>query len=154
NFESSVNYTLQEYANDVVYHIQAVCDEVGVKHPNIMSESGRAVVAYHSCLVFGVLGVSEQGNGAHIPDGLPDDTEQPLRDLLDTYKNLTARNVLESYHDAQQALDTVMTLFTTGYLSLERRGLAENFFFAICHKIRRLVEQSEFVPEELQGLDA
>src|SRR5262245_31464383 len=68
NFESSVNYTLQEYANDVVYHLQAICDEVGVPHPSIISESGRAIVAYHSALVFGVLGVSEQGNGAALPE--------------------------------------------------------------------------------------
>ena len=61
NFESSVNYTLQEYANDVVHHIQSVCDEAGVPHPTIICESGRAVAAYHSVLVFGALGVS--GNG-------------------------------------------------------------------------------------------
>ena len=61
NFESSVNYTLQEYANDVVYHVQNVCDDAGVPHPTIISESGRAIVAYHSVLVFSVLGVSEQG---------------------------------------------------------------------------------------------
>ena len=60
NFESSVNYSLQEYANDVVYHVQSVCDDAGVDHPTIMSESGRAVVAYHSMLVFSVLGVSGQ----------------------------------------------------------------------------------------------
>ncbi|MFO0867590.1 MAG: biosynthetic arginine decarboxylase [Pirellulales bacterium] len=157
NFESSVNYTLQEYANDVVYHLLSVCDEVGVPHPNIISESGRAIVAYHSALVFGVLGVSTQGtNGkaAAVPDELPDDSPQPLRDLLDAYKNVTVRNVLESYHDAQQSLDTMMTLFGTGYLSLDQRALAETIFFAICHRIRRLMEQTDFVPEELQGLDS
>ena len=67
NFESSVNYSLQEYANDVVYHIQRACDDAGVKHPTIISESGRAVVAYHSVLVFGVLGVSEQGQNGIPP---------------------------------------------------------------------------------------
>jgi arginine decarboxylase len=61
NFESSVNYTLEEYANDVVYHIQSVCDDAGVKHPTIVSESGRAIVAYHSVLVFNVLGVAGFG---------------------------------------------------------------------------------------------
>ena len=100
NFESSVNYTLQEYANDVVYHVQSVCDEAGVPHPTIISESGRAVVAYHSVLVFNVLGVSGQGEN-DVPLQLPDDAEQPLLDLLDTYQNLTVRNVLEGYHDAQ-----------------------------------------------------
>jgi arginine decarboxylase len=153
NFESSANYTLQEYANDVVYHVQSVCDEVGVKHPTIVSESGRAVVAYHSALVFGVLGVSEQGdNGA--PIELPADAEQPLRDLLDTYQNVTVRNVLEAYHDSTGALDMAMSLFSGGYLPLEQRSMAENLFWAICHKIHRLTRQLEFVPEELENLDA
>src|SRR6185369_2415456 len=82
NFESSVNYTLEEYANDVVYHIQTVCDDAGVKHPTIVSESGRAIVAYHSVLIFNVLGVSAFGE-AEIPqtNGATEDLEQPLIDL-------------------------------------------------------------------------
>ena len=85
NFESSVNYTLEEYANDVVYHIQTVCDDAGVKHPTIVSESGRAIVAYHSVLIFNVLGVSAFGE-EKIPETItPDEAEQPLIDLLETY---------------------------------------------------------------------
>ncbi len=153
NFESSVNYTLQEYANDVVFHVQTVCDEANVPHPTIISESGRAVVAYHSALVFGVLGVAGLGEN-DIPLQLPDDVEQPLRDLLDTYQQLTQRNVLEAYHDAQQALDMALNLFTAGYLPLVQRSMAENLFWAIGHKIQRLTKQMEFMPEELEGLDA
>jgi arginine decarboxylase len=154
NFESSVNYTLQEYAADVVHHLGTVCNEAEVPHPSIISESGRAMVAYHSALIFGVLGVSGLGNGDdRIPNELPEETEQPLRDLLDTYKNVTARNVLEAFHDAQQAMDVTMTLFGTGYLSLEQRAMAESMFWATCKKIRRLTEQNEYVPEELEGLD-
>ncbi len=153
NFESSANYTLQEYANDVVYHVQSVCDEAGVAHPTIVSESGRAVVAYHSALVFGVLGVAGQGDN-DVPVNLPDDVEQPLFDLLDTYQNLTVRNVLEGYHDASQSLDMAMNLFAGGYLPLVQRSMAENLFWAICHKIQRLARQLEFIPEELEGLDA
>jgi arginine decarboxylase len=154
NFDSSVNYTLQEYAADVVHHLSSVCNEAEVKHPNIISESGRAMVAYHSALIFGVLGVSGLGNGDDkVPNELPEDSEQPLKDLLDTYKNVTARNVLESFHDAQQAMDVNMTLFGTGYLSLEQRALAEGIFWATCRKIRRLTEQMDYVPEELEGLD-
>ena len=154
NFESSMNYSLQEYANDVVYHIQTVCDDVNVPHPNIISESGRAVAAYHSVLVFGVLGVSEQGFRKDLPKELEDDVEQPLHDLLITHQELSLRNVLESFHDATQALDTAMNLFSAGYLPLEQRYLAENLFFGICHRIRRMVEQLEHVPEELEGLDS
>ena len=154
NFESSMNYTLQEYAADVVHHLSSVCNEAEVSHPNIISESGRAMVAYHSALIFGVLGVSGLGNGEEkIPSDLPEEAEQPLRDLLDTYKNVTARNVLEAFHDAQQAMDVAMTLFGTGYLSLEQRAMAESMFWATCKKIRRLTEQNEDVPEELEGLD-
>ena len=125
NFESSVNYTLQEYANDVVFHIQSVCDDAGVPHPTIFSESGRAVVSYHSMLVFNVLGVSgrsENGSEYAVPAALGDDVEQPLRDLLDTYHGLSVRNVLESYHDAQQTLDMTMHLFGGGYMPLEQRA--------------------------------
>lgn len=153
DFESSVNYTLQEYANDVVYHIQTVCDDAAVPHPNIISESGRAIVAYHSALVFGILGVAGQGNGDKTPTELPDEFEQPLHTLLETLRNVHARNVLEAFHDAQQALDMAMNLFSSGYLPLEQRSIAESLFWALCRKIRRLCEELEETPEELQGLD-
>lgn len=153
NFQSSMNYTLQEYANDVVYHALTVCDEAGVPHPHIISESGRAVAAFHSVLVFGTLGVTHQGELSEIPPSIPDAYEQPLHDLMGTYQQVTPRNVLESFHDAQQALDMTMNLFSTGYLPLEQRVIAENLFFAICHKIRRITEEMDYVPDELQGLD-
>ena len=153
NFESSANYTLQEYANDVVYHAQSVCDEAGVPHPTIISESGRAVVAYHSALVFSVVGVAERG-GDEVPSELPDEFEQPLHDLLDTHQNVKLRNLLESYHDATQALEMAMNLFAAGYLTLEQRSIAENLFWAICNKIQRLVKQLDYVPEELENLNA
>ena len=148
-----MNYTLEEYANDVVYHIQSVCDDAGVTHPTIVSESGRAIVAYHSVLVFNVLGVSGFGEEEVPLNGHGDDLEQPLIDLMETYQNLTARNALESYHDAQQALDMALNLFNGGYLPLEQRCLAENLFWAICRKLRKLVQQMDDVPEDLQGLD-
>ncbi|MFM8284493.1 MAG: biosynthetic arginine decarboxylase [Planctomycetaceae bacterium] len=180
NFESSVNYSLQEYANDVVYHVQNACDEAGVAHPTIISESGRAVVAYHSMLIFGVLGVSEHGfpgdrtavdrtatdrasaDQPVVADGngqaevleAPADAEQPLHDLVETCRNLNVRNLLESYHDAQQALDTAMSLFASGYLPLDQRATVERLYWMICRKISRLCRQLEFVPEELEGLSA
>ena len=153
DFESSVNYTLQEYANDVVYHIQNVCDEAGVPHPTIISESGRALVAYHSLLVFNVLGVSGLGE-EELPTELPPDAEQPLVDLQETYNSLSVKNLLEAFHDAQQALDQALNLFSLGYLSLEQRCLAENYYWAICRRIQRLTHELEYLPEELEGLDA
>ncbi len=152
NFESSVNYTLQEYANDVVYHLQTVCDEAKVAHPTIISESGRALVAHHSVLVFNVLGVSGFGEEP-IPQVSRDELEQPLIDLLDTHDGLTARNALEGYHDAQQALDMAIALFSGGYLTIEQRSLAEKVYWAICLKLRKLVQTMSEVPEDLQNLD-
>lgn len=153
NHESSVNYTLQEYANDVVFHIQQVCDQAKVEHPTIVSESGRAIVAYHSMLVFNVLGVSGPSNEDAPPEDMPDDVEPPIRDLWETYHDLSPRNALEGYHDAQQALDGLLGLFRGGHLSLERRSLAEKLYWAIGDKIRQLTAQMDHVPEELETLD-
>jgi arginine decarboxylase len=153
DFESSVNYTLEEYARDVVYHIQNICDEAEVPHPTIVTESGRAVVAYHSLLVFNVLGVSGFGE-EELPATVPEDSEQALIDLFETHRSITKKNLLETYHDAQQALDSALNLFNLGYLALEQRSLAENFYWAICRKILRLAKELDFFPEELEGLDA
>jgi arginine decarboxylase len=153
DFESSVNYTLQEYANDIVYHVQSVCDEANVPHPTIISESGRAVVAYHSMLVFDVLGVSGLGEQEPPPE-VSQESEQPLIDLQETYRSLSKRNLLESFHDSQQALDQALNLFSLGYLPIEQRCLAENLYWAICWRIKRLAAELEFFPEELEGLDA
>ncbi len=152
DFESSVNYTLQEYANDVVYHLQTVCDEAKVPHPTIISESGRAIVAYHSVLVFNVLDVSGLGEES-ISTPVTPDMEQPLTDLMETYNGLTSKNALESYHDAQQALDMAISLFSGGYLPLDQRSLAENLYWAICLKLQKLVKTLDEVPEDLQNLE-
>jgi arginine decarboxylase len=153
DFESSVNYTLQEYANDVVYHIQNVCDEEQVTHPTIVTESGRAIAAYHSVLVFNVLGVT--GFGEHeLDQHLPDDVEQPLADLMETYRGLSNKNLLESFHDAQQALDNALNLFSLGYLPLSQRAMAENVYWAICRKVARMAQSLDYLPEDLEGLDA
>jgi len=153
DFESSVNYTLQEYANDVIHHVQSVCDESNTPHPDIISESGRAVAAYHSVLIFNVLGVSGTGE-QEVPTELPSDVEQPLADLLETYRGLSTRNLLESYHDAQQALDAALNLFSLGYLPLEQRSIAENLYWAIFRRIQRLVREVDEPPQELENLDS
>lgn len=153
DFESSVNYSLQEYANDVVHHIQNVCDEAEVPHPHIVTESGRAIAAYHSVLVFNVLGVSGYG-GEAIPDSLGDDAEQPIIDLMETYKNLSMKNLLESFHDAQQALDSALNLFSLGYLPLKQRSLAENLYWVISRRILSMAKQLDVMPEDLEGLEA
>jgi arginine decarboxylase len=151
DFESSVNYTLQEYANDVVYHIQNVCDEAEVPHPTIVSESGRAIAAYHSVLVFNVMGVTGFGEDSFEP--VPQDAEQPLIDLQETYRSLSSKNLLESFHDAQQALDSALNLFSLGYLPLAQRSQAEKLYWTICRRVHRMAKELEYFPEDLEGLD-
>jgi arginine decarboxylase len=153
DFESSVNYTLQEYANDVVFRIKSVCDEAGVPHPTIVSESGRAVVAYHSLLVFDVLGVSTFDR-YQLPPETPADAPQPITDLYAIYRDLSSKNFLESYHDAVQSVDEALNLFNLGYLTVEMRAVAEQLFWAVCGKLRKIVRDLDYVPEELQGLEA
>jgi arginine decarboxylase len=153
DFESSVNYTLEEYARDIVYHIQSICDEAEVGHPTIITESGRAVAAYHSVLVFNVLGVSGFGE-EDLPSSVPEDSEQFLIDLFETHKSLNKKNLLETYHDAQQALDSALNLFSLGYLSLEQRSLAENFYWAICRKVFKMAQELDYFPEDLEGLES
>lgn len=153
DFESSVNYTLQEYANDVVFRVKSVCDEAGVEHPTIISESGRAVVAYHSLLVFDVLGVSDFDR-YQAPGEIPADAPQPLADLFANYRDISRKNFLEGYHDAVQSMDETLNLFNLGFLSIELRSLAEQLFWALCIKLRRIIREMDYVPEELQGLES
>ena len=152
DFESSINYTLQEYANDVVFRIKTVCDEAGVPHPTIISESGRAVVAYHSVLVFDVLGTSNFDR-CEAPDEIPPESPQPIADLHSIHRDLNKKNFLEGYHDSVQAMEEALNLFNLGYLTIEMRALAERLFWAVGRRLQRLVRELDYVPEELQNLD-
>ena len=89
-----------------------------------------------------------------MPQELPGDPEQPLIDLQETFRSVNSRNLLEAYHDAQQALDSALNLFSLGYLPLDQRCIAENLFWAICRKIQKMSRELDFFPEELEGLDA
>ncbi len=152
DFESSVNYTLQEYANDVIFRIKSVCDECGVPHPTIISESGRAVVAYHSLLVFDVLGVSNFDRYT-VPPEIPADAPQQVTDLFAIYRDLSKKNVIEAYHDAVQAIDESLNLFNMGGITIESRALTERLFWAVCAKILKMTRELDYAPEELQGLE-
>jgi arginine decarboxylase len=152
DFESSMNYTLQEYANDVVFRIKQVCDEAGVPHPTILSESGRATVAYHSVLVFDVLG-THNFDRYEAPTEIPDDAPQPIRDLYDCYKDVNKKNFREEYHDSTQAMEEALNLFNLGFLSVELRALAERLFWSVGRKLQRIVAELDDTPEELAGLD-
>jgi arginine decarboxylase len=152
NFASSLNYTLQEYANDIVFGVMEVCDHEEVPHPILVSESGRATVAHHAVLIVEVVGVAEFSVGK-LPRQLPQDAELPLKHLLETCREVSRKNLLESYHDAISYRDECLSLFNLGHLSLENRGTAEDLFWATCQKILKITRTLPQVPEDLEGLE-
>jgi arginine decarboxylase len=158
NFPSSMNYTLNEYASDVVYRIGSVCNARNVPHPLIISESGRAIAAHHSVLIFNVVGCSALDRfQVNERDAATDGSERafplPVRDLLDAYRNIDERRLVECYHDALTARDQALQMFNLGLLSLEHRGLAERLYWASCARIRDCCRRIEHFPEELEDLE-
>ena len=152
NFHSSMNYSVQEYANDVVASLQEAADEAELPHPDIISESGRALVAHHSVLVFDVLDVNEMLPGRPAPPVAPDD-HKVMHDLSELYEGITADNVQEAYHDAQQLREQTAALFSMGYLDLAVRARADRYFLHCCEKILSIVRDLGEVPDELAGLE-
>ena len=156
NFDASMNYTMQEYANDVVFQIMEVCDEGGVEHPHLVSESGRALTAHHSLLVFNVLGVSETGNPENTDDAqveLSDDAPNVLWNLRETCSAVTRKNFLEAFHDSVQMRDEAVTMFNLGYLNLKQRAIADRLFWTTCRRVLKIVRTMTIVPEELDRLE-
>jgi arginine decarboxylase len=150
-FHSSANYSLQEYANDVVFAVQQACDEKKIPHPDIISESGRALTAHHSILVFDVLGVSQMS--VDLPAGAEKHDDATIVNMVQAYRDISTKNFQESYHDALQLKEEAISLFNLGYLDLKGRAIAENLFWAICDKIRSIVKTLDYVPDELSGLE-
>jgi arginine decarboxylase len=149
DFHASRNYTLQEYASDVVTTIQTACEKADVEQPTIISESGRAVVAHQSVLVFDVVGV----NQIRVEDPeKPQSEHGVLQVLYETYQGIMPKNVQESWHDACTAKEEAQSLFKYGYFGLRERAEAERLFWACCRKIERTLRRVKFIPEELQEL--
>lgn len=151
NFHSSMNYTVEEYANDVVYAIGQICDQADVRHPNIVTESGRAITAHHAVLIIDVLGVNTLA--PRMPDALPEQAESVVKRLWEASQYLTRKNMIETYHDAVELKDEALQLFNLGHLALRQRVLAETIFWALLERIRRMVGDDD-PPEELDGVTA
>jgi arginine decarboxylase len=152
NFESSMNYSMQEYANDIVFAMQEICDVENVPHPTLVSESGRAVVGHHAVLVIDILGVSEFDVGT-VPDKAPDGAPPVVRNLMEAYREVSRKNFREMYHDALEYKDECLTLFALGHLTLQHRVVAEQCFWGICQKILRICREMKETPEELETLE-
>ena len=151
-FDSSTNYTLQEYANDIVYYIADVCNTEKVPHPEIVSESGRAVVAHHSVLIVEVFGAIEKIRpGQNFQYG---DNEHPLvKELLDIQKNLPRLNKLEAYHDALERKEDAHHMFTLGMMDLPEKAKIESLYWEISRAAVDSFKGQSYVPEEVRQLD-
>ena len=152
NFHSSVNYTLQEYASDIVSQVAEACNASGVPHPDIVTESGRALVAHHSALIFNVLGTNEILDG-QIPTALSKDEHKVIKQLYETYESISRKNFQEAYHDALQIKEEAITAFNLGYLDLKARARVEQLFWSVCERILKIVRDLPYVPDELEGLE-
>lgn len=150
--ESSVNYSIQEYVNDCVYTFVEAANKNDIKHPNIITESGRSLAAHHSVLVIDVL---ETASLPEMPEEFEakDSDHQLVKDLYEIWDNLTPRNMLEDWHDAEQIRDEALELFSHGMVDLKTRAEIEAMYWSVCHEINNLAKQLKHVPDELRGLD-
>jgi arginine decarboxylase len=152
-FHSSMNYTVEEYANDVVYNIIDICAEEKVPHPHLVSESGRAIVAHHSVLVVEAFGSIEKTPETDPPKIRAVD-HKLVRDMLDIEQSIGRVSLLESWHDLSQLKEQSQTMFEFGLLDLDVKGAAETIFWRAAEKIGREADKldDDERPEDLVAL--
>ncbi|WP_269524790.1 biosynthetic arginine decarboxylase [Coraliomargarita parva] len=151
NYESSMNYTMREYARDVVYNIKNVCTDEEIAVPDIVTESGRAIVAPHSILVTEVCDRISK-NSVDFKPGKKKKRNVILRDLEAILENAHNSTPLERYHDALQKKEEVNNLFSLGYLNLSERAEADALYWQICQQLAEIGKAANYTPEELENL--
>jgi len=151
-FDSSMNYTLQEYARDVVYNIIDVCESEKVPHPTIVSESGRAIVAHHSVLVVEAFGSIEKCS-ADLALEIRETDPKLLHEMVETQKALSKQNRMEVLHDAQQIKEQCQSMFELGLLELESKAKIEIIYWQIAQSVVELCRGMRYVPEEVKELE-
>ena len=152
DFDSSANYSLQEYANDVVWNIMDVCDSEGVAHPAIVSEGGRAVVAHHSVLVVEAF-TSIERTAPKLKVGTSETDHKLVRDILDVKQRLKRGNRLESLHDIRQIKEEAQQTFELGLLDLESKAKIETVYWQLAQQIVNMHRGLRYVPDEVKQLE-
>ncbi len=152
NFESSMNYTTDQYARDVVWEITTACDESGTPHPNIISESGRALVAHHAVLVTEVMDVAEVPEPPTQLESAPSDDDK-LRELNILYRDLSLKNCHETFSDALALRDEFLQRFIQGNITLEERAYAERSLRFLFTRINGLRNELKHIPEDFEALE-
>ena len=152
DFDSSTNYSLQEYANDVVWNIMDVCDSEGVAHPAIVSEGGRAIVAHHSVLVVEAF-TSIERTAPKLKVGTSETDHKLVRDILDVKQRLKRGNRLESLHDIRQIKEEAQQTFELGLLDLESKAKIETVYWQLAQQIVNMHRGLRYVPDEVRELE-
>jgi arginine decarboxylase len=151
-FESSMNYSLAEYARDIVWNIMDICDSEKVEHPIIVSESGRAIVAHHSILVVEAFGAIEKDKARLSAEATARDPKQ-VSDILDLQRTITEQNWMESLHDAQQLKEQTQSMFELGLLELESKAKIEQAYWQIAQQVVTFSQGMKYVPDEVRELE-
>ncbi|MFT5733888.1 MAG: arginine decarboxylase [Planctomycetota bacterium] len=154
DFESSRNYSLQEYANDVVYALHEAVQEHGFTAPTIVTESGRALVSHHAVLIAEAMGVTTF-DPHDDPDllAVTENTPEVVTSMAELSQQITPRNYLETYHDAGDLREQAMLLFNTGQLRLDERAQLEEHYWRACHAVLSMARKSDYVPEDVEDLE-
>ena len=153
NYHASKNYTLDEYCVDIIEAVAETLNVKNIPHPNIITESGRATVAYYSVLLFNILDVT-CFEPPKISPKVPEDANEMTKDLMNILGTITTKNLQECYHDAIYYRDEIRILFKNGRISLRERALAENAFWHIMVSVNKEVKRLKYIPDEFEGLDA
>ena len=148
--ESSMNYSIQEYANDAVSAIVDTCTKNGLKQPNIINESGRSLTAHHSILIFEVLETAQLPQWDDDDDKISDDDHELARELYDVWDKINQGRMMEDWHDALQIREEALDLFSLGLLDLRTRALIEKLFWSIARDVNALASEMKHAPEELR----
>ena len=151
-FDSSTNYSLQEYARDIIYNVMDVCDSEKVKHPVVVSESGRALVAHHSLLVVEAFGSIEKNSAPIKVEAAATDVKL-VADIVDLQRNQNKQNRMESLHDAQQIREQAQSMFDLGLLDLESKAKIEIVYWRIAQSIVELFSTMKYIPDEVKELE-
>lgn len=152
-FDSSMNYSLDEYVRDIVYTVKEVCDSESVEHPTLVSESGRAIVAQHSVLIVETFGAIEKASHQEPPAPTAGSQIPLLADILEIRNNLTPQNRLENLHDAQEIRERAQSMFDLGLLDLRAKAGIETVYWQIAANIVELFRDAEHIPEEVREIE-
>lgn len=150
--ESSVNYSVQEYANDIIYSIKEVCENEDAREPIVLTENGRMVAAPHAVLIFNVVNELALSNSPIRATNL-ESKPQVIQEMHDLYTRINGKNYREYYHDVVEQRDEMFSLFNLGYLSLEDRGLGQELFWGVCERAIKCAKLAKHMPEEFEDLE-